>query len=171
MFTRNTIRTGATITTLVAALALAGCSETTSSGPTPRPEPAVQLKDVVISSLPSPFYHFEYDDVGRINNVSYASGFTMYDVSYDRDRISQLHNNTIANRDRLDYLIGVFGEDRIFFGIDFPNSDGVAPIDKIVGVVKQYFAATPRSLQERYFWKNSIAAYHWVKREGRQPSL
>lgn len=74
-------------------------------------------------------------------------------------------------RDRLDSLIGVFGEDRIVFGSDFPNSDGVAPIDKIVGIVKQYFAAKPRSLQEKYFWKNSVAAYHWIKREARQPGL
>lgn len=74
-------------------------------------------------------------------------------------------------RDRLDSLIGVFGEDRIVFGSDFPNSDGVAPVDKIVGIVKQYFAAKPRSLQEKYFWKNSVAAYHWMKREARQPGL
>jgi L-fuconolactonase len=74
-------------------------------------------------------------------------------------------------RDRLDSLIGVFGEDRIVFGSDFPNSDGVAPVDKIVGIVKQYFAAKPRTLQEKYFWKNSVAAYHWIKREARQPSL
>ena len=74
-------------------------------------------------------------------------------------------------RDRLDSLIGVFGEDRIVFGSDFPNSDGVAPIDKIVGIVKQYFAAKPRALQEKYFWRNSVAAYHWIKREARQPSL
>ena len=74
-------------------------------------------------------------------------------------------------RDRLDSLIGVFGEDRIVFGSDFPNSDGVAPVDKIVGIVKQYFAAKSRSLQEKYFWKNSVAAYHWMKREARQPGL
>jgi L-fuconolactonase len=74
-------------------------------------------------------------------------------------------------RSRLDYLIGVFGEDRIIFGSDYPNSDGVAPVDKVVGVVKQYFSAKPRPLQEKYFWKNSVAAYHWVKREPRQPSV
>jgi L-fuconolactonase len=74
-------------------------------------------------------------------------------------------------RDRLDYLIGVFGEDRIIFGSDYPNSDGVAPVDKVVGVVKAYFSAKPRPLQEKYFWKNSVAAYHWVKREPKQPSL
>ena len=42
-------------------------------------------------------------------------------------------------RDRLDHLVASFGEDRILFGSDWPNSDGVAPIDKIVGVVREYF--------------------------------
>jgi L-fuconolactonase len=73
--------------------------------------------------------------------------------------------------DRLDYLIGVFGEDRILFGTDWPNSDGVGPIVRIVNLVKQYFATKPRTLQEKYFWKNSVAAYKWIKRESRQPSL
>jgi predicted TIM-barrel fold metal-dependent hydrolase len=74
-----------------------------------------------------------------------------------------------AYRDRLDYLIGVFGEDRIIFGTDWPNSDGVAPVDKIVAVVKEYFSTKPRLLQEKYFWRNSIPAYRWIKREPRQP--
>jgi L-fuconolactonase len=73
-------------------------------------------------------------------------------------------------RDDLDYLIGVFGEDRILFGSDWPNSDAVGPVDKIIGVVRQYFAGKPRALQEKYFWKNSIAAYRWVKRGPAQPS-
>ena len=65
----------------------------------------------------------------------------------------------------------VFGEDRIVFGGDFPNSDGVAPIDKVFAVAKQYFASKPRTLQEKYFWRNSVSAYHWIKREARQPSV
>jgi L-fucono-1,5-lactonase len=74
-------------------------------------------------------------------------------------------------RDRLDRLVGLFGEDRILFGSDWPNSDGVAPIDKVVGVVRQYFMTAPRAVAEKYFWKNSIAAYKWVKREPSQPAL
>ncbi len=74
-------------------------------------------------------------------------------------------------RDRLDRLVGLFGEDRILFGSDWPNSDGVAPIDKVVGVVRQYFTAAPRAVAEKYFWKNSIAAYKWSKREASQPAL
>ena len=33
------------------------------------------------------------------------------------------------------------------------------------------FATRPRATAEKYFWKNSIAAYKWVKRDPSQPSL
>jgi L-fucono-1,5-lactonase len=72
-------------------------------------------------------------------------------------------------KDRLDQLVANFGEDRILFGSDWPNSDGVAPIDKVVGVVREYFMSQPRAVAEKYFWKNSIAAYKWIKREPSQP--
>lgn len=74
-------------------------------------------------------------------------------------------------RDRLDYLIGIFGEDRILFGTDWPNSDGVGPVDRIVSVVKEYFSTRPRSLQEKYYWKNSVSVYRWIKRAPDQPTL
>ena len=74
-------------------------------------------------------------------------------------------------RDKLDLLVGTFGEDRILFGSDWPNSDGVAPIDQVFTIAKEYFATKPRAVAEKYFWKNSIAAYKWIKREPAQPSL
>ncbi len=74
-----------------------------------------------------------------------------------------------AYRAKLDTLVSTFGEDRILFGSDWPNSDGVAPIDQVFGIAKQYFASKPRTLAEKYFWKNSIAAYKWIKREPSQP--
>ena len=74
-------------------------------------------------------------------------------------------------RDKLDLLVATFGEDRILFGSDWPNSDGVAPIDQVFKIAKEYFATKPRTVAEKYFWKNSVAAYKWVKREPAQPSL
>jgi L-fuconolactonase len=74
-------------------------------------------------------------------------------------------------RNGLDRLAGVFGEDRILFGSDWPNSDGVAPIDKVVNVVREYFATKPQSVAEKYFWKNSIAAYKWIRRDSSQPAI
>ena len=74
-------------------------------------------------------------------------------------------------RDTLDLLAGTFGEDRILFGSDWPNSDGVAPIDQVFRVAKAYFASKPRAIAEKYFWRNSVAAYKWITREPAQPSL
>jgi L-fuconolactonase len=76
-----------------------------------------------------------------------------------------------AYTDRLDRLVGTFGENRILFGSDWPNSDGVAPIEKVVEVVREYFMRQPRVVAEKYFWRNSIAAYKWIKREASQPAL
>ena len=74
-------------------------------------------------------------------------------------------------RDRLDLLLDVFGEDRVLFGSDWPNSDGVAPLDKVVNIVKEYFSSKPRSVAEKYFWKNSVRVYKWVHRASNQPKV
>jgi len=83
----------------------------------------------------------------------------------------QVSTDLNSYRARLDVLVGTFGEDRILFGSDWPNSDGVAPVDQVFRIAKEYFASKPRPVAEKYFWKNSIAAYKWVKREAAQPSL
>jgi hypothetical protein len=70
----------------------------------PSPPPTVLIKDIVISRLPSPFYHFEYNAEGKVTFISYASDLFRYDVIYDRDRISELKTNIIANKDRLQYF-------------------------------------------------------------------
>ena len=65
----------------------------------------------------------------------------------------------------------MFGEDRVIFGSDWPNSDGAAPIDRIFAVATGYFATLPRPVAEKYFWKNSIAAYKWTPRDSSQPRM
>ncbi len=71
----------------------------------------------------------------------------------------------------LDRLMDVFGEDRVVFGSDWPNSDGVAPVDQVFAMAKAYFATRTRAAAEKYFWKNSIAAYKWIRRDPMQPQL
>jgi L-fuconolactonase len=85
-------------------------------------------------------------------------------------------NGTVAkdvasHRERLDRLIKVFGEDRILFGSDYPNSVGTATIGEIVSLVKEYFAAQPRSVAEKYFWRNSLQCYKWIRRTPQQPGI
>ena len=74
-------------------------------------------------------------------------------------------------RAKLDLLMATFGEDRILFGSDWPNSDGTAPVDQVFGIAKAYFATQPRAVAEKYFWRNSAKVYKWVKREPAQPAL
>jgi L-fuconolactonase len=75
-----------------------------------------------------------------------------------------------SHRERLDYLMSIFGEDRVIFGSDYPNSVGTATIEQVVSLVKQYFASKPRAVAEKYFWKNSLRFYKWVKRAANQPT-
>jgi L-fuconolactonase len=71
----------------------------------------------------------------------------------------------------LDAIWDTFGEDHILFGSDWPNSDHVAPYADTLSIVHQYISRKPPSAQEKYFWKNSIAAYKWHKRRPDQPAL
>ena len=69
----------------------------------------------------------------------------------------------------LDYIFDIFGEDKLLFGSDWPNSVAANNLPAIVQIVQDYFYAKGYSTAEKYFWKNSVAAYKWVRREYAQP--
>jgi len=71
----------------------------------------------------------------------------------------------------LDAIWGVFGEDRIFFGSDWSNSDHVASYQETLSIVRAYIAQKSPAVSEKFFWKNSIAAYRWHRRRPDQPAL
>ncbi|WP_018620219.1 amidohydrolase family protein [Spirosoma luteum] len=72
-------------------------------------------------------------------------------------------------RARLDELFDRFGEDRLLYGSDWPNSDQWLPVGAGLKLVSDYFTAKGRTVAEKYFWQNSVAAYHWQKRNDSQP--
>lgn len=74
-----------------------------------------------------------------------------------------------AHRDRLDEISHVFGPDRVIFGSDWPNSDQDATYEEVLAIVRAYFATKPREEAEKYFWRNSVAAYRWISRDPSQP--
>ncbi|HUK16078.1 MAG TPA: amidohydrolase family protein [Bryobacteraceae bacterium] len=71
----------------------------------------------------------------------------------------------------LDGLFDIFGEDRLIFGSDWPNGPAVDHLPAIVRIVQDYFAAKGRGAAEKYFWKNSVAAYKWARRDAAQPQV
>jgi hypothetical protein len=101
--------------------ALSACNgepgTTAPTSPVP-PAPAVLLRDIVIANLPSPYYHFEYDAAGRVVAASFASELTNYEVVYDGNRISEMRNNIIVNRDRLAYSYDAAGRVSTILYID-----------------------------------------------------
>jgi len=71
----------------------------------------------------------------------------------------------------LDALWGAFGEDRVLFGSDWPNSDHVASYDDTLAIAYEYLAEKTAAVREKFFWKNSIKAYKWHKRRPEEPAL
>ena len=68
-------------------------------------------------------------------------------------------------RPTLDQLWQIFGEDRLIYGSDWPNSDQWAPYEEELKIVRAYFTAKGPVAAEKYFWKNSKAAYRWRERK------
>jgi len=74
-------------------------------------------------------------------------------------------------RDRLDAIWDIFGPDRLIYGSDWPNSDQWGTYPLLLQIVRQYFRGKGSVAMEKYFWKNSVAAYRWVKRDAKQPEV
>jgi len=74
-------------------------------------------------------------------------------------------------RQKLDALWDIFGEDHVLFGSDWPNSDHVATYAETIGIVRDYINKKSPAAQEKYFFRNSVAAYRWRPRDTAQRSM
>lgn len=131
---------------LLLATTIAACSDAIAPNPVQPPAEGL-LKDVELSSLPSPYYHFEYDADGRVSLVGFASGIRTYVVAYEGDRISEMDevsyfNGTIlGTADRLVYQYDDAGRvDMVSYrhpdGLVFTTVQFVYESDKLKGIVR-----------------------------------
>lgn len=74
-------------------------------------------------------------------------------------------------REHLDEIWNIFGEDHILFGSDWPNSDHVVGYFETITLVHEYMARKTPASREKFFWRNSLAAYKWHRRSPDQPGL
>ncbi|MDF2187827.1 hypothetical protein [Paraflavitalea sp. CAU 1676] len=84
------------------------CPPETSPTPPPASDiPAVKLRAMNISSLPSPYYQFSYNDSGYITQLNHASGLAFYDITYANRKIHKIFANKDVqadiNKDVLEY--------------------------------------------------------------------
>ena len=70
----------------------------------------------------------------------------------------------------LDELWDIFGEDRIMFGSDWPQSEGLEfnSYPNVFNVARAYVTSKTPAAMEKVFWRNSRKAYRWVQREPTQ---
>jgi L-fuconolactonase len=64
----------------------------------------------------------------------------------------------------LDALWAVFGEDRLIYGSNWPVSERFASYAVVHGIVADYFGDKGQAATEKFFGRNALAAYKWVKR-------
>jgi uncharacterized protein (DUF169 family) len=62
----------------------------------------------------------------------------------------------------LDFIWDIFGEDFIVYA---------GRNKQALDILKAYTMAMGRPAAEKYFWKNSIPAFKWVRRSPEQPQL
>jgi predicted TIM-barrel fold metal-dependent hydrolase len=67
-------------------------------------------------------------------------------------------------REKLDPLWEIFGENRVIFGSDWPNSDHVAGYAETLGIVRTYVTAKGPDALGKYFFRNSLKVYRWKAR-------
>lgn len=75
-------------------------------------------------------------------------------------------------RPAFEFIWDIFGEDRLIYGSDWPNSSGNwHTYEENLAIVEPFFASKGRAASEKYFWRNSLAAYKWTPRDDRQRAL
>jgi len=93
------------------AITFISCQKQNPGQPVPKPviPPGPtngKLKDMIVNRLPSPLYHFEYDDSGYVKKAAFADGLSIYDVSHVGKKIvGMLTNKDIitGTGDKLEY--------------------------------------------------------------------
>ena len=80
------------------------------------------------------------------------------------NRNGKVSYDLVDYRSTIDEIASAFGEDRVLYGSDWPNSEPLGPYSKVIGIVQEYFDSKSSEAREKYFRLNSKAAYRWVDR-------
>jgi predicted TIM-barrel fold metal-dependent hydrolase len=92
-------------------------------------------------------------------------------ASFPRVPNEEVRTDTEFYRPRIDEIVDVFGLDRVLYGSDWPNGDQWRPVPVGFKIVQEYFMGKGQLAAEKYFWRNSVNCYKWVKRTASQPHV
>ncbi len=74
-------------------------------------------------------------------------------------------------QDRLDHIWEIIGPDRLLYGSDWPNSDQWAGYSDVFRLAQAFISTKGPANIEKFYWKNSLRAYSWVKRDPSQSGI
>ena len=58
----------------------------------------------------------------------------------------------------------IFGEDRLFYGSNWPVCERAGTYARCISTVRAYFAEKGTEATENFFWRNSQVVYGWKER-------
>jgi predicted TIM-barrel fold metal-dependent hydrolase len=128
---------------------------------------------VVIDHLPDVRFP---DEAARATYVKYLGELgTRPNVSIKLSEVVRKYEGRVSvdlwnYRPWLDELWEMFGEDRVMFGSDWPQSEQLEfnSYPNVFKVAQAFvFSKNPAAI-EKVFWKNSLKSYRWVQREPSQ---
>ena len=89
-------------------------------------------------------------------------------------KVSALMENSVVQpapadvdfyRPLLDTLWDAFGEDRLIYGSNWPVCERAGDFGRGIRILKAYFEEKGQMAYDKYFWRNSQAAYRWQARK------
>jgi predicted TIM-barrel fold metal-dependent hydrolase len=100
-------------------------------------------------------------DLRRLAQVPHV--FIKFSEILTEDTV-QFPERLTARYRKLDELWEIFGEDKILYGSDWPNSNHAAQYREIFNMMDRYLASKDVAAREKVFWSNSYRAYRWQPR-------
>jgi L-fuconolactonase len=121
---------------------------------------------VVIDHLPFREWNGQNPEVMRdaLKEVAELPNVYVKISDVPRQRDGKLIEDMEFYRPGLDVLWNLFGPDRAVYGSNWPVSDLVAPYPVMHQIVVDYFKGKSAAEAEKFFWRNSLAAYRWRPR-------
>ena len=105
--------------------------------------------------------------LGKLKNVFCKVSAMMEQTKASDTEFGKAPRDTAYYAPILDHCWAHFGEERLAYGSNWPVSDkGGAYADQFK-IVNEFFTAKGRDACEKFFWKNSRAAYRWTERVGK----
>jgi predicted TIM-barrel fold metal-dependent hydrolase len=127
-------------------------------------ECAPQLK-IVIDHLPFPEWENNPGAMHSALGAAAANPNIYAKVSYVlRREDGKLIRDGAYYRRHLNPLWDLFGDNRVVYGSNWPVSDALGSYSDVFGVVADYVKGKGQAAADKFFWKNSQAAYGWKPR-------